>query len=830
MNLLCRLSKYLALLVILWVCCVRAMVFEVLGSDDDPIAAESQLRFELAEPNPSMVFIGSDARRQCLVTEHSVDGRLLDRTDTVLYHAEPADVIEIDKTGFLRPLRDGQATIFAKDDSGLTAELKIEVQQWAKDPIVNFPNQIVPIFTKAGCNSGGCHGKAAGQNGFKLSLLGFEPREDFDHLVKESRGRRLSPASPERSLLLTKSINEIPHGGGQRLEKDSHEYRLMRRWIAQGMNYGNESEATVVGLRIVPEKRRMLPTTTQQLSILASYSNGVVEDVTRTVQFETNDMDMAEVSKTGLVHVKELAGEVAIMARYQGQVATYRASVPLVGGDYTWPEPHNTVDVAVIQQLRSLNIPMSELCDDATFLRRVTLDLTGRLPTLDETRQFLADSSSEKRNRTIDALIECEDYAEYFANKWMMILRNHREKPSQQAGTFAFYRWIRQSITENRPYDQFVREILTASGSIDIDPPVAWYRSVADTNGRVEDTAQLFLGQRIQCARCHHHPFEKWSQSDYTRMSAFFSLVRTKPGSTPDEPAIYSEVGKPRASHPKSGQSLEPAGLDGPSIELCDYQDPRGSLVDWMIEPHNPFFARSLANRYWKHFFGRGLVEPEDDMRATNPASNPELLTALADHFVHSQYNLKDLVRLICQSRVYQLSTEANELNIRDRKCHSRFYPKRMSAEVLLDAIDQAALSTTDFDEMPSQTRAVALPDTAFTSYFLSVFGRPAASTACECERATESTLAQSLQLANSKELQAKLAADQARPARLANDTQRSDVDKVDELYLAAFSRFPRDEEKKTTINYLDTKPDKRGAFEDVVWALINSKEFVFNH
>ncbi len=828
---LLRASSVLSPVVVL----VAAICFSLVGlaADDKTAAAPdagSQLRFESVEPGHSVVLLGSDARRQCLVTEISATGQLTDRTRAVRFHAEPANVIEIDSSGFVRPLRDGPVMLFARDDSGLQAELKLEVQQWANDPDVSFPNQIVPIFTKLGCNSGGCHGKAAGQNGFKLSLLGFEAREDFEHLVLESRGRRVSTAAPDQSLLLTKAINAIPHGGGLKLDHDSHEYRLIRRWMSQGLNFGDESAATVASLRIVPDHRRMLPTTSQQLSIVAKYSNGIIEDVTRMVQFETNDPDMAEVTKTGLVTVKSLAGEVAVMARYQGQVATFRASVPLADESYPWPEPRSAIDVAVLQQLQSLNIPMSELCDDATFLRRVTLDLAGRIPTLDEVRAFLADSDADKRDRAIDRLIDSDDCADYFANKWMLILRNRRDKPSQQSGSFAFYRWIRQAIAENRPYDEFVRGILTASGAMDVHPPVVWYRNVVDTNSRAEDTAQLFLGQRIQCARCHHHPFEKWSQSDYSRMSAFFSLVRTKPGQTPDESMVYSEVGKPQASHPKTGQALEPAGLDGPVIQMPDYQDPRGALVDWMVEANNPYFARSLVNRYWKHFFGRGLVEPEDDMRVTNPASNPELLTAIADHFIASKFDLQELMRFICQSKVYQLSSQANGANIRDRKCYSRYYPKRMSAEVLLDAIDQATLSTTSFDEMPDQTRAVCLPDTAFTSYFLSVFGRPQASTACECERATESTLAQSLQLANSKELQAKLAADQSRPARLASDVQRSDVEKIEELYLVAFSRLPNEDEKEAANEYLQEKPDKRVAFEDVVWALINSKEFAFNH
>lgn len=802
--------------------------------------------------------VGSDARAQLFVTSkqiipaatepvtgdasNTLAEQLKDVSREVAYRCDPSDVATIDANGFVQPLKNGAAKIIAIDKDGHECAADVEVVQWNDSPEVNFPNKVVPIFTKYGCNGGGCHGKAAGQNGFKLSLLGFEPREDFEHIVKEARGRRLSPAAPDQSLLLTKAINASPHGGGQRLEKDSHEYRLLRRWIAQGMPYGNTDDATVKEIRIAPDHRRMQPDSTQQLSVIAIYSNGSIEDVTRTVQFDSNDTDMAEVDKQGLVNVKQLAGEVAVMARYQGQVAVFRASVPLpidassnvAASGNSQPQStlsRNGVDEAIYKQLKSLNIPSSPLADDLTFLRRVTLDIAGRLPTLEEINSFESNPSSGKRDEVIDRLLASDDYADYFANKWVQILRNRRDKPTEQAGTFAFHRWIREQLLSNRPYDQFVRDIIAASGSMDTHPPVAWYREVNDNNSRLEDAAQLFLGQRIQCARCHHHPLEKWSQKDYFQMAAFFSLVRTKTGASPDEPIVYSAVGQPRASHPKSGESLKPAGLDGPVLEDKTESDPRHRLVDWMTNRDNGFFAKSLANRYWKHFMGRALVEPEDDMRVTNPPSNPELLDVLANHFKDSGYDLKSLIRIICQSSAYQRSSDSVALNIRDRKCYSRYYPKRLSAEVLLDAVDTMAQSSSTFDVMPDGTKAIALPDSSFRSYFLTVFGRPEATTACECERSTESTLAQSLHLANSKELQSKLSAETARPALLVKATKATDSGNLDELYRLAFSRLPTDSERKASLEYLAKhESNKRVAYEDLLWALINSKEFLFNH
>ncbi len=525
------------------------------------------------------------------------------------------------------------------------------------------------------------------------------------------------------------------------------------------------------------------------------------------------------------------AGDAAIMARYQGKVGVFRVSVPLGAEVPTWPPTRNLVDEHVFAKLKILGIPASGLCDDSTFIRRVTLDIAGRLPTIEEAQQFLADSSETKYDAAVDRLLDSPEYADYFAKKWSAILRNKRDGQGEMFNSFAFHDWLRSSFYENKPYDTLVRELLTASGSVETNPAVAWYREVSNTESRVEDAAQLFLGQRIQCARCHHHPFEKWSQADYFHMSAFFTKVTPKEGATPDQPKFVSRLGNASAQHPKSGQALQPAGLDGDKLELGVIEDPRQGLADWMVAPENPFFARSLANRYWKHFFERGLVEPEDDMRVTNPPANPALLDGLAKHFVDSKYDLKSLVRLICTSSTYRLSSEATEQNLADRTSYSRYYPKRLQAEVLLDAIDQVVGSTTAFEGMPAGTRAVSLPDTSFNSYFLTVFGRPDSASACECERSQEATLAQSLHLLNSNDVQSKLASDASIPAKLATDSSIDHPTHLKGLYMRAFSRQPTEEELQTALSYIERKKaNLREAYEDLVWALINSKEFVFNH
>lgn len=795
---------------------------------NEPIIALELLAGEKAA-NKSLMR-GRDCREQLIATGRTADGRLLDITQQVVYAAQPAGIVEIDSSGLVRPLADGQVTIEARLGDKLSARAAIEVKNCRNDVAVNFPNEIVPVFTKLGCNSGGCHGKSGGQNGFRLSLLGFEPTEDYEHLVKEGRGRRLFPGSPDESLLLKKATNSVPHGGGQRLPLDAHEYRLLRRWVAQGMPYGTPQDPTLERISVYPLERSMQRHRQQQLKVLAHYSNGSVEDVTRLTQYEPNNTEIAEVATTGRVSTLDQAGDVAIMARYQGQVAVFHASVPLGAKADSFPPTRNFIDAAVFAKLKTLGMPASKLCDDGSFIRRATIDIAGRLPTSSETEAFRADKSPSKRDALVDRLLADPGYADYFATKWSAILRNKRRTPDYIHGTFAFHDWIRESLNRNLPYDEFVRSILAASGEISDNPAVAWYREVKDVEQEVEDSAQLFLGLRIQCARCHHHPFEKWSQRDYYGFSAFFSRVNRKATAHSSEVRVYHKLGQASAVNPKSGEQLAPTGLGGPPLDIPAQRDPRQALVDWMVEARNPFFARALVNRYWKHFFSRGIVEPEDDMRVTNPASNPELLEGLAGHFVSHGYDLKDLVRTICTSSTYQLSAEPNAYNANDKQNFSRFYPRRLAAEVLLDALDTVSGTPTQFGGLPSGTRAVQLPDSGVGNYFLTVFGRPESSSACECERSQEANLAQSLHLLNSSEVQNKLTSGTSTAARLAGDAKRPLETKIRELYMAVYARPPAADELALARAHIGRSKSPQQAYEDIVWALVNTKEFLFTH
>jgi hypothetical protein len=703
---------------------------------------------------------------------------------------------------------------------------------------VDFDTQVVPVFTKHGCNAGGCHGKSGGQNGFRLSLLGFEPGEDHEHLVKEARGRRISVAAPAESLLLLKATAAVPHGGGRLIEPDSPSYEVVLRWIAEGARPGDPQAPRVARIEVVPAERVMQPGAAEQLRVIAHLTDGSSEDVTRLVQYESNVPELASVDEAGLVTATPrgdgppLSGTVAVMARYQSQVAVFRASLPLDTPAEALPSAESFVrtfvDRHVLDGLVALRLPPSPVCDDATFIRRVTLDIAGRLPTLEETERFLADADATKRERLIDTLLAGPDYPDHFAMKWSAILRNKRTNDDlHRHGSYRFHDWIRRQIDDNVPYSEIVRGVLAASGEAGDNPAVIWFRQVSDVNQQVEDASQLFLGLRLQCARCHHHPFESWGTEDYFQLAAFFSRVGRKPGLQPGEDRIFHQRGVAEAAGPKGTHRA--AVLGGGPAPLAVDDDPRTALVDWLTTPDNPYFARALVNRYWKHFFGRGLVDPEDDMRVTNPPTNPALLDALADHFVEHGYDLEDLVRVICRSTTYQLSSEPNEFNAADRQSFSRFYPRRLPAEVALDAIDRLTDKPTAFAGVLPGTRAVQLPDTSFPNHFLTVFGRPNADSACECERGGEANLAQSLHLINSADILGKLS--NGRAAALAADASRDTAAKLDELYMIAVSRPALPEERASVEAYLADRPDDPvAAWEDVVWSLLNTKEFLFTH
>ncbi len=796
----------------------------------------------LAIQPTSIKLKGIDDAQQLVLTATLVGGRIQDLSSTAGYAAGNGKVARVTSAGRVVPLSNGSTEVSVTFGDKVV-KVPVVVEACDVHLPINFGNQIVPIFTKLGCNSGGCHGKASGQNGFKLSLLGFDPDLDYNALVKEARGRRLFPAAPENSLLLTKAAGLVAHGGGKKMEVGSDEWRLIRRWIVAGMPVGQPSDPVVTRISIYPEHRILSRQNRQQIAVYAHYSDGCIEDITRRTQYESNEPEIAQVDPSGLVYTLAQSGEAAVMARYQGQVATFRATVPLGVTTPNWKfEPQTVVDTLTSAKWKALGLVPSGLCSDEQFIRRVMLDLTGGLPTPAQVQGFVADKDPRKRDRLIDNLLESNEYSYYFAGKWADVLRvKRRGQPARARGTFAFHEWIRDSIARNKPYDQFVREVLGACGDEITSPPTVWYKELTTPEQFVDDTAQVFLGLRLACAQCHHHPYEKYSQDDYWGFAAYFGRVGRKnhvvPGEFFQNQPVQRQMIYSRSSgnviNKRTNQPAVMKPLDGEPVKIGSDEDPRQKLVDWMVDPKNPFFARAVANRYWAHFFGRGLVDPLDDMRVTNPPSNPELLDTLAKDLVDSKYDLKHLIRLIVKSRTYQLSAVPNEFNKHDKQNYARFYPRRMSAEVLLDAVNQVTNSPTQFGGLPADKlaphKAIMLPDESFQSYFLDVFGRPQRISACECERVSEANLAQALHLLNSEEIQGKLTRTSGRADALAKDP-RPDVEKIDELFLWALARKPTPAQQQLALAQIEKHDkNKKLAYENILWALLNTKEFVFN-
>jgi hypothetical protein len=784
---------------------------------------------------------GGDDATQVIVTGLLADGRLQDLSGDAKYTLIDPSIVQISKTGRITPLKNGITKLAARYGDK-SVEIPVSVTAVDVNLPINFGNQIVPIFTKLGCNAGGCHGKASGQNGFKLSLLGFEPEVDFNALVKEARGRRLFPAAPDSSLLLLKATGQMAHGGGKRLEAGSDEYKLIRRWIAAGMPRGLPKDPVVTRISVYPEHRILSRHNKQQFAVYAHYSDGAVEDITRRAQYDSNDTDIAVVDSQGLVQTQGMSGEAAIMARYQGQVVTFRATVPMGAKVPDYAFAHLTpIDQATHKQWQQLGLVPSPLASDEQFIRRVSLDITGTLPTPAQVKAFLGDKAADKRAKLVDTLLNSPEYAYFFANKWSDILRvKRRSQPDRVHGTFSFHEWIRQAIVRDMPYDEFARAILTASGDEYTNPATVWYKELQSPEQFVDDTAQVFLGLRMACAQCHHHPYEKWSQDDYWGMAAFFGRLGRKAipvaGGFQNQPfqvaAIYN-LPSGSVQNKRTGQPAEIKPLDADAIQVAPTDDPREKLADWMTNSKNPFFAKAVANRYWAHFFSRGIVDPPDDMRVTNPPSNPELLEALAKDFEEHKYSLKHLIATICKSRTYQLSAVPNEFNKRDKQAFARYYPKRMGAEVLYDAVCQVTDSPSGFGGLPQDQhapkRAIMLPDESFSTYFLDVFGRPQRISACECERVSEANLAQALHLLNSDEVQGKISRAGGRADRLAQD-KRPDAEKVEELFVWAFAHKPEKSQLDAALAHIGkSAKNKKLAYENILWALLNTKEFVFN-
>ena len=788
--------------------------------------------------HPASVRLTGHGQRQRLVVTGSpaegVESRRWDLGREATYRAEPAGVVEVGGDGELIARASGTAVIRISV-GGLEARVSVLVRDGETPNAVDFTNDINPLLTRLGCNGGSCHGKSTGRGGFRLSLFGHHPEWDFEWIAQGGRGRRIFSAAPDRSLLLQKPTMQVPHGGGRRIAVDSDAYRLLKRWVSEGAGWGRSDAARLVRIEVFPGEATVRTGQPQQLVVTAVYDDGTTRDVTRVVELRTNDSSLVEIGGSGLATAGRRTGQTAVIALLQGRVAVSRVTVPLESPRAKWPQfpIANLVDRHVKRNLKTLGVAPSKVCDDATFLRRVSLHLAGRVPLPEDVESFLADGAANKRAKLVGRLLNSPEYADTFAQKWSALLRNKRRgQKDRVAGTITFHRWIRNAIAGGMRYDRFVRQILTATGNVSVSPPAQWYAEVRYLDRYVDDTAQVFLGLRIGCARCHHHPFENFTQSDYYGLAAFFTRVDRREGSgvaerRANETILIKATGSVR--HPVTGEVVRPHGLGGPELDVPPYADPRGKLVDWMAAPENPYFARAFVNRMWAHCFGRGLVEPIDDLRVTNPATNPALLNALASEFVASGFDMRHVLQLITSSTTYQLESSANLDNLDETQGHSRFYPQRLSAEMLLDSIDQVTSRPTSYGGLPNGTRAMQLPDEGYSNQFLKLFGRPPRESACECERTADPSLSQALFALNDGFLLGKIFDAKSSAASLSSG-DGDHPSRVRRLFLLVLSRPATAREVEKAVKYIDSETDAKTAYSNLMWALINTKEFQYNH
>ena len=756
------------------------------------------------------------------------ESRLRDVTRQSRFRIEPANVATIDERGLVRPLADGQATLHVESDgTGAPQTVPITVAGMTSPQPVSFRNEVMPILTKARCNTGGCHGKAEGQNGFKLSIFGFDAQSDFESIVLESRGRRVTPLTPDQSLLYLKGSARVPHGGGRRVEPAGFRDRLLLRWISEGAKLDPDGSdvARVVSIEIEPADQILLAGESQQIRVTAVDATGLRRDVTTEAEFESNAASISDVDERGLVQASEIPGAAAILVRYLGHVAVCRITLPRPGVTFDRPAEHNFVDRLVWDRLTELGIEPSGLADDATFLRRVSLDTIGTLPTVAETRSFLADESPDKRVKLIDTLLNRDEYADYWTMKWLDILRADQLIVTPQ-GAVAMQRWLHKGFAQNRPFDAFARDLLTVQGNTAEEGPGSFYKILTKPDEAARSVSQLLLGVRIECAQCHHHPSERWSQSDYTALAGFFTGIKLK--KLPNGEQAIVSLGGNDLPHPRTGEVVAAHALGADPADFSNVSDRRRVLADWVTAPDNPFFAKTIANRMWAHYFGRGLIEPIDDLRETNPATNEPLMQTLTQHMLDVKFDLKAFTKTLLNSRVYQLTADTNPSNDDDQQNFSHATWKPMPAEVLLDAICQSAGVSEKFNGWPEGYRAIQIWDNRMPSYFFEIFGRPVRATVCECERSGEPSISQALHLLNAPEIAEKIAHRRGRARKLAA-SELSPEKIVEEIYLTTLSRFPTTAEQQLMQQAFDSG-DRATAAEDILWALMNSKEFVFNH
>jgi hypothetical protein len=788
---------------------------------------------------PESIELSGPLDRVQLVVFAENDGRTIDVTRQVKIETNSPQV-KVTTAGQVIPVSNhsGQLVVTLGD---ARVEVPVKITGCDKAASISFEHDVIPVISKAGCNQGACHASQYGKGEFKLSLFGFAPEQDHPQFVRDWQQRRVSFVSPKDSLILKKATLTVSHGGGQRFRIDSFEHRLLLAWLTAGAKGPVKGSARVVDLQVTPSERVYKMGETQQLQLIATYSDGAQRDVTHFGIYDSMGEGVAAISKSGLVEAVG-AGQAPIMIRFQGQAKVSNVLVPREGSvDLSKFVAKNSVDKLVKEHWKLLNFKPAEVCSDEVFVRRAFLDSIGTMPSREKIAAFLESKVLNKREQLVDELlgltgdskrdIYTSEWSAYWALKWGDLLRNNRNKVGD-GGMWAFHNWLRESLRANKPVDQFVQEIITAQGSIYANGPANYFKIATKAEDLAETTAQVFLGIRMQCARCHHHPFEVYSQADYYGLAAFFTRVGTKGSSDfgvfgRDSIVMIKNSGS--ISHPRTRKAVPPTPLLGDPVSTKDLRDLRRPLAKWLTSKDNKLFSRNIVNRIWGYFMATGLVESIDDMRATNPASIPALLNGLSTEFSDGGYDLKQLMRTIMTSQVYQLSSKPLPENATDTRFYLHYNVKRLPAEVLLDAIDHACGTQERFKGVPLGTRAIELPDSNYASYFLDTLGRPKRVVACECERTSDPNLAQVLHILNGDLIQRKLTDKNGRIAKLLTAKSKPDA-AVQEMYLATFCRQATPAELDHAREFLATSKSERQGYEDVLWALMNSREFLFNH
>ncbi|MFN7765766.1 MAG: DUF1553 domain-containing protein [Planctomycetaceae bacterium] len=770
---------------------------------------------------------GRRSRQQVLATGNYANGEVRDLTTATEYVSNNPQVARIEN-GVIYPVANGTCQILAVV-AGKAAKVDVTVQGMENPHPFSFKNEMLAALTKSGCNLGACHGSPSGKGGFRLSLRAYDPPLDIMTLRTEYYGRRTNIVSPDESLLLRKPLMELAHGGGRRLKKGDPSHKIMEGWISEGLRLDPTAEPDVTSIQVLPEGRVFQKDgNRQQLLVLAHYSDGSIRDITQIACYSSSAETVARVGEDGLVE-KVSRGETAILARYLDKMATsYITFLEDVPG-FAWNNPpeNNFVDTYVFGKLKQLQILPSELCSDEEFLRRAYLDATGRLPTVEESERFLSDASPNKRDLLVDALVETDD----FASNWTLTLGDvlrANAKRLNPTGVAKFRQWLYECVRTDMPMDQFARDLLTAKGSAYTNPAANYWRASRDPQDATETTAQLFLGIRIQCAKCHNHPFERWTQDNYYGIGAAFARIGRKNAADATEEVIFVAKGG-EVTQPRTGKQMKTHLLLKGDIDVPADQDRREVFANWLTSAENPFFAKASVNRIWGQLMGRGIVEPVDDFRDSNPASNATLLERLAQEFTKNSFSRKWAVKTIMKSRTYQLSSRKNQFNANDEIYFSHANTRLLSAEQLLDAICAVTSVPETFPGAPAGTRAIELVEPPADHYFLKIFGQPQREMACQCERSNESNLSQALQMINGPVVHNKLRDAKGRIHQMV-EANKSDDEIITQLYLSALCRKPVEKELEAAKKHIASNPDRKLAMEDVGWALLNSKEFLFQH